>query len=158
MFEVSRFWLIVLNVLVILTIHLGISLALNRIPLKWFNPQHFLFRIRDFEKNPRFYTHKLKVKKWKTYIPDGARLFRSGFQKRALAGDSRQYLSTFMLETCRAELTHWLQMVPFFVFFLWNPWWSALAVCVYLFLANMPCILLQRHNRYRLLRVLDITR
>jgi glycosyl-4,4'-diaponeurosporenoate acyltransferase len=154
LFEVSRFWLIFLNVSMILLIHMGISFLCNKIPLARFDPGSFLYRIRGFEDNPKFYVQKIKIKKWKKIIPDGAKLFKNAFRKQRLANCDNDYLHTFMLETCRAELTHWLQMTPFFVFFIWNPWWSALIMCLYLLLANIPCILLQRHNRYRLLKIL----
>jgi glycosyl-4,4'-diaponeurosporenoate acyltransferase len=67
---------------------------------------------------------------------------------------NRDYLETFVIETCRAELTHWLAMVPVPVFFLWNKWPVGVFMIFYALAANMPCILVQRYNRARLVRVL----
>jgi hypothetical protein len=36
------------------------------------------------------------------------------------------------------------------VFFLWNPWWGDLIIVLYALVANLPCILVQRYNRFRL--------
>jgi glycosyl-4,4'-diaponeurosporenoate acyltransferase len=40
------------------------------------------------------------------------------------------------------------------IFFLWNVWWGGVIMVVYLLFANIPCILLQRYNRARLMRVI----
>jgi len=58
------------------------------------------------------------------------------------------------IETRRAELTHWLLMVPAPFFFLWNPAWAGWVMIVYALLANCPFIMIQRYNRPRLERVL----
>jgi glycosyl-4,4'-diaponeurosporenoate acyltransferase len=40
------------------------------------------------------------------------------------------------------------------LFLLWNPWWLGLVMIAYAVVANGPCILIQRYNRGRLVRVL----
>jgi glycosyl-4,4'-diaponeurosporenoate acyltransferase len=37
---------------------------------------------------------------------------------------------------------------------LWNPWWLGLAMVGYALAANLPCLLTQRYNRARLMRML----
>ena len=102
----------------------------------------------------RRYERVLRIKRWKRLLPEAGDLFRGGFSKRRMLRHDRDYLERFVVETRRAELTHWLIMgaVPFF--FLWNPWWLALAMLGYGIVANVPCLLTQRYNRARLLRML----
>lgn len=153
-FKLSHFWLIFLNVIVWIIIHLGVSWACSRIPLSQFNPYSAFYRIKKIEKNGKLYTGFFKIKKWKHLLPDGAKLFKRGFPKKNLENCSIDYLETFTKETCRAELTHWLQILPSGIFFLWNVWWAGIIMIVYGLLANIPCILLQRYNRVRLIRVM----
>jgi glycosyl-4,4'-diaponeurosporenoate acyltransferase len=154
-FQPGHFWVIFLNIALILIIHLGISWACTRLPLTHFNPYSSFYRIKSWERDGRIYTRVFRIKKWKNMIPDGAKMFRGGFPKKNLESCDTDYLFTFARETCRGELTHYLQMVPMPVFFLWNVWWGGVIMVVYLLAANIPCIILQRYNRARLLRVIE---
>ena len=57
----------------------------------------------------------------------------------------------------RTSLTHWAIAALGPVFFLWNPWWLALALLGYGLLATVPCLLVQRYNRARLEGLLQRT-
>lgn len=59
-----------------------------------------------------------------------------------------------MIETQRAELTHWFLIPPAFLFFLWNPAWAGWVMVIYALVVNLPFIMIQRYNRPRLERVL----
>ena len=153
-FQLGHFWVIFLNIAMILIIHLGISWACTKIPIERFNPYSRFFRIKKYERGGKIYTRIFKIKRWKNIIPDGAKMFRGGFPKKNLESCTQDYLYTFARETCRGELTHYLHMVPMPIFFLWNVWWGGVIMVIYLLIANIPCILLQRYNRARLLRVI----
>jgi glycosyl-4,4'-diaponeurosporenoate acyltransferase len=90
---------------------------------------------------------------WKPLLPDGAALFPMGFCRHRMPGRSPEYCRTFALETCRAELCHWLVfgLVP--LFFFWNPWWVAWPMIPSAAAVNAPCIVTQRINRPRLLEL-----
>ena len=47
----------------------------------------------------------------------------------------------------------WLAIAP--LFFLWNTPWLAGVMVLYGVAANLPCLITQRYNRARLLRILD---
>ena len=83
-------------------------------------------------------------------MPDGGGLFKGGFPKKNLESSDSKYLKTFLYETKRAELTHWLTILPAPIFFLWNIRLAGIIMIVYVLIANIPCILLQRYNRARL--------
>ncbi len=158
--NLTHFWLIFLNISSWVVIHLGVSYLCLKIPLGKFNYNNWLFKIKSFESHGKIYEKIFKIKKWKDKVPDGAKIFKKGFPKKKLEQKkleqtNKKYFNTFMLETCRGEITHWLQILPVWIFFLWNPWWSGIIMIVYAFLVNLPCIMLQRYNRARLLRILD---
>ncbi len=127
----------------------------HRLSVERLGRDGWLFRLRRApERVARRYERRLRIKRWKSLLPEAGDVFRGGFSKRRLLRHDRPYLERFVVETRRAELTHWLIMgaVPFF--FLWNPWWLGLAMLAYGFIANVPCLLTQRYNRARLLRAL----
>ena len=143
-------WAVVLDFGVWLAIHVGASLLVARIPAASFNPDSWLFRTRRWEWRGRIYQRAFRIKSWKHRLPDGAAVSKSGFRKKRLQNSDPAYLRVFTLETCRAELTHWLIFIFAPVFFLWNDWRIGIVMIVYGIAANGPCILSQRFNRARL--------
>ena len=84
-------------------------------------------------------------------MPDGAKWMKSrGFPKKKLASRDIQYLETFAVETCRAELTHWAIILCAPFFFLWNKPVVGWIMIVYALAENIPLIVAQRYNRARL--------
>jgi glycosyl-4,4'-diaponeurosporenoate acyltransferase len=142
------------NFAVWLIFHLGSAFLSNRLNLERFDPDDWLYRIRRWERDGHFYEEWMGVKKWKDLLPDGARLSKKGFTKKQLTSRAPEYLKRFVLETCRAELCHWLVLAAVPLFFIWNPWQIAIFMLPYTLAANMPCIIAQRYNRPRMLRVL----
>ena len=67
----------------------------------------------------------------------------------------KEYFQEFVMETCRAELTHWIVFLFASIFFIWNLWWIGIIMVAYAITVNMPCIITQRYNRIRLRRVLE---
>ena len=134
-------------------IHIGVSYMATRIPLHSFNPNSWLYRRRSWEKNGKTYDKLFKLKQWKNRLPDGAVIFKSGFEKKHLKEKSEEYYSNFIRETCRAEITHWIVFLFGFTFFIWNIWWVGIVMIVYASAVNIPCIITQRYNRIRLKRI-----
>ena len=150
------FWTIVIDFIVWFIIHIGVVAMMVTIPAKHFNPNHWLYRSRKWEGEGNVYQEVLKIKKWKQHLPDGARVLgRLGFQKKKLNGSSPEYLEAFLIETCRAELTHWIFILFAPFFFLWNRPGVGLFMIFYALLENIPFIIAQRYNRYRFRRLLE---
>jgi glycosyl-4,4'-diaponeurosporenoate acyltransferase len=129
-------------------LQIGCAWLFTRLPERWFESSRggrARLPGRDY----------LLIRRWKDLIPDGASWFRGGFAKAKLAARDADYLRRFVIETRRGEACHWtvLAIVP--VFFLWNPWWADAVIAVYAIAANLPCILIQRHNRRRLQHMLS---
>jgi glycosyl-4,4'-diaponeurosporenoate acyltransferase len=146
-------WAIVINIIVWLVINLGVGMSTARMQLNSFNPQSWLYRQRIWERGGKIYKARLKVKKWKRLMPAVAAVVKGGFRKKHLGNADAAYVRRFILETCRAEFTHWVIFLFSLIFFLWNDWWIGLIMVAYGLATNMPCIAIQRYNRMRLERI-----
>lgn len=144
-------WLAILLVVIIWPlIQVPISAMGNAIPDSRFNIESFLFKCRKWENNGKFYNKVFKIRKWKKHLPDGAKIFKAGFEKGELKTKDPKYIEAFIKETCRAELVHWLQILPFWIFGLWAPSFVIWIMLAYALALNLPCIIAQRYNRPRL--------
>ena len=155
--ELPILWTALLNVLAWLVIQLGLAWVMTRIPAAQFNPRSALARLWDWERSGRGYEKFFAIKCWKDRLPDAASWFKGGFPKADLRMHTQEFLERFLRETWRGELTHWLALLTLPVFALCNPGWGVAVNAAYAVVANVPCILVQRYNRSRLLRVLDRT-
>lgn len=129
-----------------------ISLVCNRISDEHFSDNSFLLKTRKWEKEGRIYKSVFKIHKWKPILPDGARLYNNGFEKKNVKHFDSAYFEKFIIETGRAEINHWIQIMPFWIFILWSPSYVILPMFLYAMIVNFPCIIAQRYNRPRLRR------
>lgn len=153
--------LILINIVVWLFFHLTISLGLLKIPYTWFSYEHklnVLFKKRAFEQEGKLWRNVFKVQKWKDRLPDGASLFKAGYKKKKLPEAQIESLEVFIKETKRAELTHILLLVPAPLFYLWNPIWAGHIMILYAVIINIPFIIIQRYNRIRLEKIVNVLR
>jgi glycosyl-4,4'-diaponeurosporenoate acyltransferase len=115
----------------------------------------WLLRPRRFETAGRWYRRWLRVHRWKDKMPEAGNLFRGGISKRHLPGRDMAALQLFVRETRRAELTHWWAMWCGPIFILWNPPLAAALLVAYGVLVNLPFIVIQRYNRFRILALTE---
>lgn len=148
-------WAVALDFLVWLAVHVGVSYAISRPSADRFDPENWLYRERHWERGGGLYEGWFKVRRWKRVLPDGAAVFGSGFRKKRLGNLDAAYMTRFVQEACRAELTHWVILAFAAVFFVWNVWWVGLIMILYAVVVNLPCIVAQRFNRIRLRRLLS---
>jgi glycosyl-4,4'-diaponeurosporenoate acyltransferase len=140
------------NLLAWPVIHLSIAFVTLRLPARLFVEDTWLTAPRSWEDDGRLYRERLAIRKWKYLLPDGAPWF-GGFPKNRLRSRDTAYLGQFLVETRRAEIAHWCMLGCLLIFFLWNPPWARLGMTAYALAANLPCILVQRFNRFALERV-----
>ncbi|MDD2457701.1 MAG: glycosyl-4,4'-diaponeurosporenoate acyltransferase, partial [Eubacteriales bacterium] len=107
-----------------------------------------------WERQGQIWQQVFRVRSWKERLPDGAQLIGRGYAKKRLKATHAMELSRFIQESRRAELTHYLAMLPAPLFFLWNPVWVGWFMISYALMANVPCILAQRYNRPRFIQLL----
>jgi glycosyl-4,4'-diaponeurosporenoate acyltransferase len=130
-------------------IHIVIAFIALRLPPELFARDTWVTAPRRWEQKGRVYRERLAIRKWKSLLPDGAP-WLGGFAKKRLKARDAQFLAQFLLETRRAELAHWCMLCCLPIFFIWNPPWASFVMTAYAVLANIPCILAQRYNRFTL--------
>ena len=109
-----------------------------------------LLRLRPFEVGGGWYQRRLRVKSWKRWLPEAGRAF-GGRSKRHLPPGGEAGLPRFLTECRRAERAHWLILAATPAFALWNPPGLFVAMVVFALVANVPCLIVVRYNRARLL-------
>jgi len=142
--ELSPLPLVAVNTGGLAMLQLGLAWVFARLPELWF--------VVKYDARRRLAHDRLGLRKWKKLLPDGGNWLGGGFAKARLKSRDRDYLIRFATETRRGEVCHWVAMTLCSGFFLWNPWWGDLVIAAYAVIANLPCILVQRYNRARLMR------
>jgi len=115
----------------------------------------WLLRQRPFEDRGRWYRRRLRIHRWKDRLPEAGDLFNGGLSKRQLPAYDPAGLRLFARETRRAELAHWWAMFCGPVFVLWNPPLAAALLVAYGVVVNLPFIMIQRYNRFRIAAVIE---
>lgn len=136
-------------------IQLLVSYICLKVPNRFFNPTKFPFHSFGFEQEGAVYRKWLWVHKWKKYLPDGGALMGAEFRKKNLEHVTHANLRRFLIESCRAEMTHFFAILPFWVFGFIAPPEVILIMLLYALALNMPCIIAQRYNRPRIKNLMD---
>ena len=136
-------------------IHLAIGSAALRVPARIFERDTWLTSPRPWEQDGRVYRDWFAIRKWKSLLPDGAP-WLGGFAKKNLLECNPTALAQFLIETRRAEIAHWCMLGYLPIFFIWNPPWARWVMTAYALASNLPCILVQRYNRFTLNRIASI--
>jgi glycosyl-4,4'-diaponeurosporenoate acyltransferase len=110
----------------------------------------WLLRQRAFEDDGRWYRRRLRIHRWKDRLPEAGALFAGGLSKRQLPSYDVAGLELFARETRRAELAHWWALCCGPVFVLWNPPVASALLIGYGVVVNLPFVLIQRYNRFRI--------
>lgn len=131
------------------------ALICEKLPVTLFRYDNWLFQTRAFEDNGILYEKVFHIRLWKKYLPDGAAVKKSGYRKKYLRDFSSENLNKFLVESCRAELGHLLAIAPFWVFGLFLPPISLPIMLIYAITINLPCIIAQRYNRPRIVKLLN---
>ena len=136
----------------------GFAMLSNKITDEKFNENSWFYKAHKWENDGKIYNNVFKIRVWKHLLPDGAKLFKKGFEKRQLVNLDEDYLECFIKETCRAEWGHWMQIIPFWIFGLFAPFYVVFIMLAYTLAMNIPCIIAQRYNRPRMKKLLEETR
>ena len=153
--EMSVGWTIALDVFAWSFFHILISYIMERVPARYVSQDTFFLQPHSWENHGEVWERLFRVRRWKHMILDGTTIIRRGFKKKSLASNKGEYLEEFLQESRRAEVTHWISMLPAPLFFLWNPMWAGWIMIAYACLFNLPIIIVQRYNRPRLKKILQ---
>jgi glycosyl-4,4'-diaponeurosporenoate acyltransferase len=133
-----------------LSASLVVGLLANHLPATW------LQRVGGAWASPApLATEPPGIRLWKRWIPDAGAALPGGVRKASLVRRDPQSLRRLVLETRRAELVHGLLLSSGWLTALWLPPLGVLVNVLFALAFNLPCLLLQRHNRARLLRMLS---
>ena len=105
-----------------------------------------------FLKKEKIYENIFRIKYWKDKIPQY--VSKNGFSKKKIESFNLDYLKKFISETYRAEINHFLccLIIPFLFFGEYKM--ISIVVSLLIILGNVPCILIQRYNRFRIRRII----
>jgi glycosyl-4,4'-diaponeurosporenoate acyltransferase len=126
----------------------------HRLPVRRFEHDNRVTRLRGVERDGRIYERWFRIRTWKRWLPEGGDIFEGGFNKKHLRSRDPAFLARFVAETRRAELTHWVAMAWGPLFYLWSPLGIGTVMVAFGVGFNTPCILAQRYNRARFLRLM----
>lgn len=150
--ELPAVWIVILNCLGIPAVHLLIAWWSTCLPARLFRPEAMFFRPGPWERGGTLYARLLRVRSWNRMLPDAGPWFR-GFSKGRLSSRDPAYFRTFIIEACRGEFSHWVQMLAIAGFIAWNPYPFNLVIIGWSLLSNLPCIVNLRYTRLRLQQV-----
>ena len=149
-------WTLALCFLVWTAIQVSAALLCFHLPNRFFNPENALFRSYHWERGGDIYKRLFRIRRWKHLLPDGASVWkRRGYKKKKLTNFTPENLNRYRIESARGELTHWLAIVPFWVFGFFVPPSVIGLMFLYAVIINVPCILAQRYNRPRMAKLLN---
>lgn len=152
-FKSIHFRPFVINLSIFLIFSETISLIFTILPRRMFDYTKWFFRDRKWENGGEIYQKVFKIKVWKKLMPELSDFLKFIFPKRHIKAFNRKYLSDYLSESCRAELTHWN---IFFSSFLFSFWTDTIMTAIFVFIAfilNMPFIIMQRYNRPRIIKL-----
>jgi len=147
---------ITLNLLGWPIIQISLARLFLLLPDRYFSRDSWLTRSYEFEQNGTIYRKLLSIHRWKRLLPDGA-AWLGGRRKREFANRCVSDLSIFAAETRRGETAHWCMLLCIPLFYVWNPSWACVVMTLYGISANLPCILVQRANRIKVVRILKLS-
>lgn len=122
-------------------------------PRKWIKENKFPFKIFKWEKSGLIY-EKLKIKKWKTKLPDASlllsKIIPSLYPTKRMKTTEREKANILVKESCIAEGTHKVvSILGIFCIYIWKSF-GGVTIAIVFYLCNVPFVLIQRYNRPRL--------
>ncbi|MHB1165496.1 MAG: glycosyl-4,4'-diaponeurosporenoate acyltransferase CrtO family protein [Candidatus Nanopelagicales bacterium] len=144
--------LLVVDISVIVTLSVIIGASAPRWPERWLRSDVGPLRRLPGE-TARLY-RRIGVSTLIRRLPEMGTLF-GGESKSALPGMSVPDLRRYLREDRRAEWVHWGSIAATLVIFAFNPWQLALVLWLLVAAGNLPFIAILRHNRLRILGILE---
>ncbi len=142
------------SLLVFILVSVAMTIIGDQLPKSLYSYKRWMFRERRWEHGGRVYERLFGVKYWKSKLPDISDFMKWRFNKKHLAELDNHYLDVFLIESCKAEFTHWMIILSSVLSLLWDSIVSALLIFLLSVILNLPYIIIQRYNRPRLIRLL----
>jgi len=150
-------WAVALDVVAWLIAGVVVGWYQARRPLEALAKPGPLTRLTKWELASTPFQTWTRVDAWKDRLPDAGTWF-GGLSKKRLPNGGEGGWQRFAAESLRAERTHWAMFAVLPLFALWNPPVILVANVVFALVANVPCMIIARHNRARVMRLAQRTR
>lgn len=145
---------LIINLIIFVLFTIGVSYLSNKIPNKVYSYKRWIFGERKWEKDGQVYHQILKIKYWKNRLPELADFLKSVFPKKQIKEYSQKYLQAYLIESCKAELTHWCIILSSWLFLLWCNLKICVIIGLFAVVVNLPYIAIQRYNRPRIVKLI----
>lgn len=142
---------LIINIMIGCAWHFITFIICISVDTSFFDSAKKQYRPRKWERGGKFYSDILKINKWKDLVPQ--HIGKDGFSKEHIDDVSVEYLDEFIMETCRSEWNHTTNCILTVVLFIINDIIMASVLSVIVFICNVPFLLIQRYNRFRLERL-----
>lgn len=118
----------------------------------------FPFKSFKWEKEGQIYNY-LKIKKWKTKLPDASillnRIIPKIYPKKRMKNKEVDKAIILLKESCIAEGTHKLvSILGFGCILIWKSI-GGVTISIVFYLFNVPFVIIQRYNRPRFLKLVN---
>jgi glycosyl-4,4'-diaponeurosporenoate acyltransferase len=132
-----------------------VGFTASKLKISFLAKDYIFTKLLSFEKDGSWFRKYLKIDKWKDRVPELGGIFGDGFQKRSIDLGTKDQLQLFIRETRRAELAHWVMTSGWIITIAFNPLWAIVFNLIFAHIVNFPCLIIQRYNRARLIKVLE---
>ena len=143
-----------ISLVIFLISTIAISYLSTKLPDKYYSYKHWIFKERNWEKQGRFYQKVFKVKLWKHRVPELADFIKTVFPKKFISEFNSEFLSKYLIESCKAELTHWCIIFSSALFLVYADTSTFIFMFLLASMFNIPFIIIQRYNRPRIIWIL----
>jgi glycosyl-4,4'-diaponeurosporenoate acyltransferase len=154
--ELRPFGVVVANVAFWALAHTASGYLAHRMSVSELEHDSALLRLKHWERGGSVYNRTVRIRRWKDRLPEAGAFFAGGMSKRTMPSRRDGGVERFAVETRRAELAHWMSLIPLPLCALWNPPAGVAVMALYGLGVNAPFILVQRYNRARCQRVLAV--
>lgn len=153
-FKLSFLKIFSINMLIFMIFSLIITFL--RFPDCFYNYKNGIYKGRKWENNGDFYQTVFKVKSWKSHIPELADFIKFIFPKKFIKEFTDEFLSKYLLESCKAEFVHWCNIFSSTMFLIYEGVSTFTYMLVIAIILNTPFIIIQRYNRPRIISIMKI--
>ncbi|SHH87732.1 UDP-N-acetylglucosamine:LPS N-acetylglucosamine transferase [Sporobacter termitidis DSM 10068] len=140
------------NVLVFILFSIVNTILSLKVPPKLLDYRRWLYKAKKWEANGTVYQRIFKVKRWKDALPELSDFIKTIFPRKRIAAFDKNHMQKYLLESCRAELTHWGIILSSFLFGIWNDFIKTALMVLLAIGLNLPYVIIQRYNRPRLIK------
>lgn len=144
----AAWWVVLSSSVFWLVVSLLVGALANHLPSRWMQAAPGQLPAQGPSASPP------GIRRWKRWIPDAGPVLPGGIAKASLVSRDPRALQRLVIETRRAELVHWTLMAAGLLTPLWLPVPAVAGNLLFAAGFNLPCLLLQRFNRRRLVRCL----